>query len=210
MSRMWKPLYMCWRSKLAEHHPSFSKGYISLMLTPHLSLKALRPRGPPLANCPLRGGQQVAPGLHRPDPKRLARLRRPKSPRKGARFPDAAAPLGRRSKGANGPQLLPTVRARPTPRFPRKTREPSRGGPLARGTPRSGSDTVSVRADRGRGTEPGICAPRPPRRKGRGWAATWPGASPPRRSQVQPHAGWPVVPGAGGAEDGWTDGRVQS
>lgn len=113
------------------------------MLTPHLSLKAPRPRGPPLANCPPRGGQQVAPGLHRPDPERPAGLRRPKSPRKGARFPDAAARLGRRSKGANGPQLLPTVGARPTPRFPGKTREPSRGGPLRPGQTPSRSEPTA-------------------------------------------------------------------
>lgn len=131
------------------------------MLTPHLSLKAPRPRGPPLANCPPHSGQQVAPGLHRPDPERPAGLRRPKSPRKGACFPGAAAPIGRRSKGANGPQLLPTVRARPTPRFPRKTREPSRGGPLRLGQTPSRSEPTA-----GGAPNLGVCSPRPPRRKG--------------------------------------------
>ena len=74
----------------------------------------------------------MAPGLHRPDPERTTGLRRPKSPRKGSRFPDAAAPLGRRPKGANCPRLPATVRTRLAPRFPRKAREPSREVPSVR------------------------------------------------------------------------------
>lgn len=146
----------------------------------------------------------MAPGLHRPDPERPTGLRRPKSPRKGSRFPDAAAPLGRRSKGANCPRLPATVRARLAPRFPRKAREPSREVPYVQVRHRLGPSRLRA------GHRAWGLRPPPPGGKGRWWPATWPGASRPRRSRVQPHAEWPIVPGAGRAEDGWTDGRGQS
>ena len=153
------------------------------MLTPHLSLKAPCPRGPPLANCPPRSGQQVAPGLHRPDPERPAGLRRPKSPRKGARFPDAAAPLGHRSKARTARNS-----------YRRCGPGPPHAPPARPGSPRAGDPSVWVRHRLG---------PSRPRAGHRAWGLL---SSPPKRerTRVGSNLAWsfPASPLPGAASRG--------
>ncbi|XP_027955462.1 formin-like protein 5 [Eumetopias jubatus] len=125
------------------------------------------PRDPALASRLPRTGQQVAPGLHRPDSEEPPELRRAKSPPKGAAFPGrrcysgSSSKRGKRSRLPGTKQVLEGAPSRPhgflgkptSPcRRPPPPPPPSESEPLTRGSPRPG-------ATRGRGLRPHPVAP---------------------------------------------------
>lgn len=169
------------------------------------------PRGP--ARAP--PSSRWPPGGARPPPAAPGRAARapprPVPSERCALFLDAAATLGRRPNVVNGPRLPVTLsvleRAPLCPHgFPRKAREPSGWTP----SPIRAEDArVTAGGRRGR-PGAGVPAPAPPAAEGRTWrgdsALTSRFPLSPRRAQAR--AGWPVVRGAGPADDRWPGRQV--